>query len=373
MSQPIAPGNELSGESVMMLKELSDVIRVAVVPVASALLIASGIYATTVHAEGLGDRIVLHGFGYQNYMQTDKNTYIDADKRGTWDNNFLGLVTSIDINDRSKLWAQVEGSTTDGTRFTWFFVDYQFTENLRGHVGRVKFPLGLYNETIDAKFLQVAQLEPSLYQGAADMVHDSYHGAGIDYEQDVGHGHIVWQVYGGNSYDLDPPVDSRDRRIVGGRVTYRTPLSDLRFMVSSYRTQVELLADHTMHNEDRGIFSVDYSGDICDIKAEYAVHQFFGVTSNAYYVQGRYSLTDKFSPYVRYDYANTNKDLRDDPSYYQKTFVIGLQYRVAENITLRVENHFNHGYGLPVASGEITAGTGADNWSLAVAGINFSF
>ena len=354
-----------------MLEKLNVNLKKSLVTI--SLFAAASAAGMNVYAEDLSDRIALHGFGYQDYMQTDQNTYLGADKRGTWDNNFLGLVTSIDINDRSKLWTQLEGSTTDGARFTWFFVDYQFNENLRGHVGRVKFPLGLYNEIVDAKFLQVTQLEPSLYQSAADMVHDAYHGIGLDYEQQVGRGHILWQVYGGNAYDIDPPVDSRDRRVMGGRITYRTPVADLRVMLSSYRTYVERLADNTMHNEDRTIVSVDYSPDQYDIKAEYAVHQFFGVTSNAYYLQTRYSFTNAFAAYARYDYAVTDKDRRNDPSYYQKTVVAGLQYRINSGLTFRLENHFNHGYGLPVASGEVQSGAGEKDWNMLVTGINFSF
>ena len=187
------------------------------------------------------------------YLQASDNLYLGADDHGSWDTNFLGLVLSATVNERSEVWAQLEGTTDEGTRFTWFFVDYQVSENLRAHVGRVKMPLGFYNETIDAKFLQVAQLEPSLYQSAADIVHDAYHGAGIDYEWAVGNGHLFWQVYGGNVYDVDPPQDTKDRRVIGGRATYRTPVAGLRFMVSAYRTQVETLADGSFSNEDRVI------------------------------------------------------------------------------------------------------------------------
>ncbi len=329
--------------------------------------------ATASSADDLSDRFDFHGYGYQDYLQTSHNVYLGADRRGTWDNNFLGLVTAVSINDRSKLWVQLEGSSTDGARFTWFFLDYQLTENLDAHVGRVKFPLGLYNETIDAKFLQVAQLEPSLYQHAADMVHDAYHGVGIDYDQSVGQGNLLWQLYGGNSYDTDPPIDSKDRRMLGGRVTYRTPLRGLRFMLSAYRTQVEKLADNTLSNEDRVIASADFTCSSCDIKAEYGTHKFEGVRSNAYYLQARYSLTSSWAPYVRYDHAVLDKNQSDDPSYFQNTFVVGIQYRIADQLTLRVENHFNHGYALPVASEEIVAGAGAVNWNLSVAGVNFSF
>lgn len=90
-------------------------------------------------------------------------------------------------------------------------------------------------------------------------------------------------------------------------------------------------------------------------------------------MQARYSIDDKWSPYVRYDEAVLDNRLSDDPSYYQKTVVVGVQYRVADGLALRIENHFNHGYGLPVSSGEVAAGEGVLNWNLAVAGVNFSF
>jgi hypothetical protein len=336
-------------------------------------VLGSLLLATSAVADDFSDRFAVHGFGYQDYAQASDNTYLGADDHGSWDNNFLGLVLTAVVNDRSEVWAQLEATTDEGTRFTWFFVDYQVSENLRAHVGRVKMPLGFYNETIDAKFLQVTQLEPSLYQTAADIVHDAYHGVGIDYEWELANGHVTWQLYGGNVYDVDPPEDSRDRRVVGGRVTYRTPVPGLRLMLSTYRTQVEVLADGTFSNEDRVIGSVEYLCERCDIKAEYATHEFLGVSSHAYYLQARYSIDDKWAPYVRYDTAVLDEDLSSDPSYYQKTFVVGVQYRMADSLTLRLENHFNHGYGLPVSSGEVAAGAGAVNWNLAVAGINFSF
>ena len=144
-------------------------------------------------------------------------------------------------------------------------------------------------------------------------------------------------------------------------------------MLSGYRTQVETLADKSLSNEDRVIASIDFTCGRCDIKAEYGTHDFLGVRSDAYYVQARYSFGDAWGPYVRYERAVTDKNQSGDPSFFQKTLVAGVQYRMAESITLRLEGHFNHGYALPVASGEVAAGTGATDWNLAVAGVNFSF
>jgi len=340
---------------------------------AIALSCVGGLCAASAQAGDLSDRFDVHGYGFQSYAQASANAYLGADKHGTWDNNFLGLVVAATLTDQSKLWAQLEDTSGGGARFTWAFVDYQVNDALRVHVGRVKLPLGFYNEIINAKSLQPSALEPALYQRAADMVHDAYHGVGVDYEQDLGGGHLLWQGFGGNVYDVDPPVDSRDRRAFGGRLTYRTPIDGLRLILSGYRTQVEKLADHTMSNEDRAIVSAEFVRDAWDLKAEYGTHKFVGVSSYAYYVQGAYTVAEKWTPYVRYDYVTTDKSQRKDSSFSQKTVAVGLGYKVGANIGLKVENHFNNGYALPVASGEVAQGAGTRKWNLFFAAADFAF
>ena len=332
------------------------------------------------HGEDFGDRVSLHGFGHQVYKQTNDNSYLGADNRGSWDDNFLGLVTAITVTDKSKLWAQLQGaSTPDGTdtHFTWFFVDYQFTNQLRGHIGRVKFPLGLYNEAIDTRFLQVSELLPIMYQEATDTMYDAYNGVGVDYDHDLGAGHMTWQVYGGNIIDpradLNNPAEaSWDRRTVGARVTYITPLDGLKFVLSYNDTTYELKSDQSFHHEPREIASVSYVNDSFDIKAEYAYHR-KDVTRKLGYLQVAYHVNDKWTPYLRYDYATLDDAQKSDPSYYQKDAMVGIAYKITPNMDVRVENHFNHGYGLPVASEEVDPGTGKTDWSMFAAGVNFMF
>lgn len=315
----------------------------------------------------------IHGYGTQDYLQASGNQYLGADNHGSWDSNFLGLVGAVTVNDKSKLWAQLEASSTEHVAFTWFFLDYDFSDAARAHVGRVKYPLGLYNETIDAKFLQVSSLEPALYQSAADVVHDSYNGAGFDYEQSLGSaGTITWQVYGGNTFDRNPPTESRDRRAYGGRITYQTPINGLRLMVSGYTTQVEILATAIMVDEHRFITSVDYTPGAWDVKSEYGVHSLQGVTGQAWYAQfGR--TFGKWMPFARYDYVTTDKAQKSSDSFSQKIVVIGLNYKLESNVSLRIENHFNRGYALPVASDEVAPGAGKRDWNLLVLGVHFMF
>ena len=333
----------------------------------------AGLAASGANAVEVGDRLDLHGFGFQDYVQAAANAYLGADKKGSWDNNFVGLVMTAKLTDQSKFWAQMEDTSGGGTAVTWAFVDYDVTDALRVHAGRVKFPLGFYNEIIDAKGLQPAALEPSMYQVAADFVHDAYHGVGIDFEQDIGGGHALWQVYAGNVYDTDPPTTTRDRRMAGARVTYRTPVEGLTVMGSAYRTQVQELATGSMVNETRAIASVGYLDDAWDVKAEYAVHRFMGVNSDAWYAQAAYAIGDRWKPYVRYDVAVLDRAQRQDPSYRQATTVLGVGYRVNSSIGLKLENHANRGYGLPVAEGSVAPGAGARTWNLTVLAADFQF
>ena len=317
--------------------------------------------------------VEIHGYGSQDYVQASGNQYLGADNRGTWDNNFLGIVGAVTLNDKSKLWAQLETSSTDQTTFTWFFVDYQISDAMRVHVGRVKYPLGLYNETIDAKFLQVSSLEPALYQAAADVVHDSYTGAGVDFDQSLGTaGSLTWQLYGGNTFDRDPPKDSRDRRAYGARLTWKTPVDGLRFMLSGYATRVEVLATSEMVNEHRVIASVDYVHNDWDVKSEYGSHKFMGVDANAWYAQVGRSF-GKWMPFMRYDDVTLDKSRKSSDSFHQQITVLGLNYKLESNVSVRIEDQLNRGYALPVASEEVVTGAGQRNWNLFVVGVHFMF
>jgi hypothetical protein len=356
----------VNGEVDVMSRD--SVQRAAVLAGALAAMMACG----SALAVQLGDQVEVHGYGSQDYVQTTDNTYLGADSKGSWDNNFLGLVGAYAINDKSKLWAQLEASNTDTTRFTWFFVDYQVSDSVSVHAGRVKYPTGLYNETIDAKFLQLSSIEPVLYQEGADMVHDAYTGVGVDYDHALGRGRIMVQGYVGQPYDPDNDPDLRDRAMVGGRITYTTPI-DLRFLLSFNRGQVEILSTGEMIPEQRIFYSVDYKADDWDVKSEYAQHKFMGADTNAFYVQAGRTFGDKWTPFVRYENADLDSGSEDDDSYAQTTSVIGVGYRLLPNAVLRAEAHVNQGYALPVATGEMVAGAGKRNWTMFVVGIHFIF
>jgi hypothetical protein len=363
------------------------------------IIMVAGVLAVTgAHAD---DKLDIHGYGYQDYRRASENSLDGADQRGTWNNEFLGLVMSMKFTDRDTAWAQLESSGSGQTAITWAFVDHRFTDNVSAHVGRVKFPFGLYSEFVDNKWLQISAIEPSMYNAAADFVYDAYEGVGVDWTS----GSLVTQVYGGNVY-VNPslaggsalypaPIDAsvpptNDRRLLGARVTWNTPYDGLRFMVSATEIHAESTALQPtlgqLGREYHTMVSADYVSDRFDIKSEYAGHSipaldgYTGVASNAWYVQAGYKM-GVWMPYVRYDRYLADRLHASDPTYYQKDSVVGVNYKINDNVNARIEDHFIHGYGLAATNGEIpvdslvtpTVWYGKTNWNMIAAEVNFLF
>jgi hypothetical protein len=363
--------------------------------IAGSLCLATGLLAAaSAYAEE--DRFTFNGFGNQDYRRSTANSYLGADSSGTWDNNFLGLVVSAKVNEKTRAWAQLQTATGESPRFTWAFVDYQFNDSVSGHAGRVKFPYGIYNETIYTQALRPSISEPAAYSRAADMTYDAYDGVGVDWHT----GPFLLQAFGGNIFTpssglpvyLVPDTTQRDDNVFGGRIVWNTPVDGMRLMVSGNRTTVESYVGGACctpsgekASEDRAMLSFDYVAHDWDVKAEYNFHTTptlvnSGATYNhsvASYVQAAYEF-DKFLPFARYDYVNTNLSQKDNPANYQKIWVVGVGYKLADNLNLRFEQDYNRGYAL--CTGDLSCnGSGSlvpnpvTNWNTTMFSVNFMF
>jgi hypothetical protein len=328
--------------------------------------------ATTAAADGFSDRIDFHGFGYQSYLQSSKNTYLGADSKGTFDENSFNLVVTAKLDEKSKLWAMID-TDSDGARLGWAFVDYSVNDNFVLKAGQSKEPWGWYNEIFDARYLQMSTVVPHMYADAADMRDEAYRGAGLSYSMDAGAGRLSFDAYTGAPVVLNSDASAAAEKtygLIGGVATWTTPVNGLRFRVSGFTHDRKV--DGIVTREKSVVGGVEYVADNWDFKSEYA-HRSSDSTVSSYYVQAGYTFADRWTPFGRYDYIVTDKSLKSDPSYYQKTMVIGLDYKVNSYFSVRVENHFNKGYALPVASGEVEAGAGNDKWNMFGASVNFIF
>lgn len=326
----------------------------------------------------LGDTLTIHGYGHQGYVLSNDNPYLGSDVRGTWDYNSLAMVFSAKVSDDTKIWMQ-PFFTASGSRLDWAYVDHQFTSNFSARAGQIKFPFGLYNEIIDAHFLQQTTLPPSLYQEATEMRFESFRGLSADYQHDVGDAALMtYEAYVGQAMDFGTPGLAKYGRLLGGRVTFVTPIKGLNLMASAFDANVQntdrASPDFGVRtNKKTAALSMDYTTDKWDVKSEYATNQFYGVDANTGYIQAGYSIGEHWKPFVRYDYITTDKAQKSDPAYYQKSTTVGVNYAVNTSVSVRLENHFNNGYALPVKSGEVAAGSGKKDWNLFAASVNYIF
>ena len=327
---------------------------------------------SSAYAEDGGDRVEIHGYGHQGYLQAKDNIYLKADDKGSWDYNALALLFAAKIDDKSKVWMQLYGDSSN-MRLDWAFVDYQLTSTLTGRAGQIKAPIGLYNEIRDIKFLQLSTLQPMLYQEAVDIAFESYRGVAVAYDHDLGNSSLALDAYAGQQVDFESSTTIKNRGLTGGRLTYKTPLDGLKFMVSAYTNKKKTISTAVESTLNSAILSADYTANNWDIKAEYA-DQHNGLENKkarTYYAQAGYTFAEKWTPFMRYDYITTDVSQKSDPSYYQKSKVLGVNYKLNNSVAVRVENHWNTGYAMPVASSENTGVK--DDWNLFAASVNFIF
>jgi len=347
--------------------------RQYVLKTAGTIFLALGLQPT---AQAIApEDLSIHGFGNQGYMQSMDNNYLGTDNNGSWDDSALALLFAAKIDDKSKIWMQWYG-TSEKVRLDWAFIDYQLTDNLTARAGQIKSPIGLYTEIRDIRFLQLSVLMPMLYQDASDFAHEAYNGTAVVYKHDFGGGSLIWDAYIGQETNFEGSATTiKNHRLAGGRVTYKTPLDGLELMVSAYSNNKEDTATATQGAQQMWLFSAGYTSDNWDIKTEYANidNARIDKKSKTYYMQAGYTFAEKWTPYLRYDYITTDTTQSADPSHYQQTNSLGLGYKINSNINMRVENHWNNGYAMPVLSEEVTAGAGKMDWNMFVASINFIF
>lgn len=347
-----------------------------------AFLGLAAVVSGTARAVDIGDNFQIHGLGYQNYMRTNTSTYyLGADKQGTWRDNLFSLLFVTKLQDRTKVWAKVD-STTDKSRLDWAFIDYEVNNNLILKAGQAKRPFGLYAQILDNKYLQLSTLPPMLYQDASDFIEKAYRGVGAVYDRDIGASSISLDAYAGQVVDPIAPVNEKSTGLRGLRMTLKTPVEGLKFMWSGYTTHI-----HVINTPDPDEFalkrvtaiSADYSNNGFDIKAEYARRFTVDGHQKTYYLQAGYTFAEKWTPFARYDYyladPGTGGNPANDPDLYQKTVVVGMDYKFNNYVGAKVENHFNRGWAITNGN----SGIAGDNpgvktpWNMFSASIYYIF
>lgn len=327
-------------------------------------------------ASHAADGVEIHGFANQNYLRSPSVSYKEAGPlRDSFDESAVALLFTAPLGERIKAWTLLH-MTGQEVRMDWAFVDYRFNASTVGRAGRIKLPVGLYNEIIDAKFLQLSTEAPFVYQGPVGIAPESFNGMSVNSDFQFGATGLSVDLYVGQTAKSSEDPTRASSNLAGARVTVQTPINGLRLMASGYRNRFVDQADPlapTKQTQDTWVLSSEYKNERVDLKAEYATSKIGGVQKRAWYIQSGYSISESWQPYVRYDALTTDTSLGSDPAYYQKDVVVGVNYMINSSLSVRGENHWNRGYALPVAGGTVAPGDGKPRWSYFTASVNFIF
>ncbi len=348
----------------------------------------------------LGD-IRLNGFVSQGYLKSSDNGFLADSEDGTFQFNEVGLTVNTQISDKLRLGAQLlsrdlgEVGNND-VRLDWGFGDYRFADYLGVRVGKVKLPLGLYNEGRDSDFLRPMVLLPqSIYnENQRDML-VAYQGAGL-------YGNLASETAGDLDYHLfygttNMPddalmlkilrnafsnvsaglggspvtdVEEEDSTLYGGALVYNTPLEGLRLGGSYLNSKNDFQAELADLSRGEGrteinnhfVVSLEYINPYFGLVAEYmemdSSQKFLGVSTpekspQAWYVMLNWFATDQLAFSVLYDVLYADKGDKDGEAFkaqglpdflaWRKDLGVGLRYDVSYNWTLKAEYHLVDG------------------------------
>jgi hypothetical protein len=372
----------------------------------------------------LPHNLQIHGFASQGWLKSSDNNNVfgpSSSSSGSFDFREIGLNASM--RPLTNLQFSVQGlSRTAGNgspgniRLDYGFIDYTFSnrENsqLGIRLGRMKNPLGFYNDTRDVPFTRPSILLPqSIYFDrtrklaiAADGVH-LYGEYRSDYGDVSFQAGVVRPLVRGDEAEaavfgvllaghLAPEISYVSRinyELDGGRVRLGISASQLNMSYSPAPGVTNDLQAGSIHFVPL-VFSAQYNAERWSLTSEYAIRYLenknlgpgapdASSAGESYYFQGVYRFTPEWEGIVRYDayfadrddhngtiWAGTDAGRRTGRpahSRFAKDITVGLRWNITSQFMLRAEYHHVNGTGwLSALDNHDSSHPPAQHWDL---------
>lgn len=195
------------------------------------------------------DDFSIHGFASQGFALSTDNDWLPGSSDGTFEFNEIGLNVGAQLTDKLRVGAQLFSRDfgdlgNNQIELDWAFGDYAYKDWLGIRVGRVKMPMGLYNEYLDLDLARTFAIYPqAVYQPKFRDVQVAINGielygnvaianaGSVDYEIFAGDSRIDASGSVGKEFDGYGLIETQTIDIkyaLGGRLIYNTPLDGLR-------------------------------------------------------------------------------------------------------------------------------------------------
>lgn len=120
-----------------------------------ASILGTAVVFTSLSTARADDSLQIHGFAAQGFLLSTKNKYMSPDsKDGSFEFNEFGINFGKNLTDDLRVGIQLFARDlgtfgNDTVTVDWAYGDYRFRPWLGVRVGKIKLPIGLYNETRD--------------------------------------------------------------------------------------------------------------------------------------------------------------------------------------------------------------------------------
>jgi len=359
-------------------------------------------------AEFIGE-IDIHGFLSQGYMKSTRNNFLMDSKKGSFQYTEIGINFAKDLTEDSHIGLQLFSRDlgafgNNEVILDWAYFDYHWRDWLGFRIGKMKIPLGLFNETRDLDMLRTCILLPSgVYNETWREALVSIQGVGMYGGASLGMlGDLGYQfLYGVTNFDNDGGVarsleTSTNKYLVldeievnymtAANLLWDTPLDGFRLGASYLATRFKVDGNSAaalgpipkatpletkFSDLHIAVFSANYSYEDLNVVSEYstlrsdtqlAASAPFGVLSTdkvniqAYYGGLSYRFTNWFelgsyySVYYR-DKNDTNGYYRvreGDPAHFGwiKDIALSSRFDITDNWIFKAECHWMDGTGI---------------------------
>jgi hypothetical protein len=309
--------------------------------------------AASAPAQEMADRIVING--YTNFEFSKQISKEGAgDKNGSFDADQFDLVFNITVSERIRVAADLSWEHGTATEEGWGnqaleygFVEYALSDKLKLRFGKMFTPFGVFNEIHTAKpaFLTVKEAA-SLNKndriveggflfyprwGAGIAAHGDGVLGGKDFSYDV-------LVANGEQEELNPfEEDENSAKSITARL--RVDVTEkLRLGYSFYR-------DRMSSDTYKGLESHGFEAELELSRLRILGEVAFGALDFrdgssqrqlGWYIQPSYHLNHGFTPYIRFDFVNPNRDLEEVSG---RDLIVGLNVEMSKNFQLKLENN----------------------------------
>ena len=352
----------------------------------SSLLAAAAILAASpVAAQTETSRVSVHGFLTQGYARGWEGQVYGASTAGTTDYRTAALQVRYDADENDNFLIQFNHERVGSSPMyrskpvvdlDWAFVEHRFTPGTSVRVGRVKLPVGIYNETRKVGTLMPLYRAPMVVYTDVVLASESLDGISIGRHSEGG----AWDVdldayFGGWRYrQTDFEVEGAIRNAVGGQAWLYTPLSGLRVGLGGRRFDSDYYADVGVPDNQRqrgtqwqasldGTFARGFvRGELQETRVRTAGEDAGGSTSRFRSFYGQVGVTplprltlvgQAEKLVVRYDVTQPAVMTFDNPAI--REYTAGARFAFRPDLVAKAEYHWTRGIQYEDGAGDFTS------------------